>query len=280
MSFTYRWPALAAATLSAALILTACDNGDDNNDDAASSPQPQETAQTTAAPEEGADDTAEEEEAEPFTSAELIDVAENDLGYVSFTELDEDEGPGVLVSIELWNLTPGFRAVSIHEHGRCEIQSENAWGQVGDFYSAGGHLQGEPATEDVLEGEELEEEELPEDSGEQAPQDETWEEGGGFSAGRLAQQPSAEEAQEVPHPERAGNFPNVLINQDGTGHIEFVTDRLSEDLLLAEGGRSVIVHSAADHHGNIPSRYAPYGLDPESQATGDTGSRIACGVLS
>ncbi|GFZ81895.1 superoxide dismutase family protein [Nesterenkonia alkaliphila] len=285
MSFTHRWPALTAATLSTALILTACGNGEDTNDDAASSPEPEQTAQATAPPAEGAQEEAEEDtETEPFASAELIDVAENDLGHVSFTELDEEEGPGVLVSIELWNLTPGFRAVSVHEHGLCEIQSENEWGQVGDFYSAGGHLQGEPATEDVIEGEELEEEELPENGGEQAPPDETAEEetweGGGFSAGALAQQPPAEEDQEVPHPDRAGNFPNVLINQDGTGSIEFVTDRLSEELLLADGGRSVIVHSDPDHHGNIPSRYAPYGPDQESQATGDTGSRIACGVVS
>ncbi|WP_150460716.1 superoxide dismutase family protein [Nesterenkonia ebinurensis] len=252
MSIIHRWPALTAVTLSTALVLTSCGFFDDGEDDAASSPEPEQTQLETAPPEgEGTDDAEEEDqETEPFATTELIDVAENDLGYVSFTELDQEDGPGVLVSIQLWNLTPGFRAVTIHEHGLCEIQSENEWGQVGDFYSAGGHLQGQPVAEEVIEGEELEE-----------------------------STPEGTAPQEVPHPDRAGNFPNVLVNQDGTGSIEFVTDRLSQQLLLEDGGRSVIVHSDPDHHGNIPSRYAPYGPDQESQATGDTGSRVACGVV-
>lgn len=246
MSITQHWPALTTVALTSALLMTSCSGGDD--DDAETSPEPDQ--HTSAPPAEGTEEVPEDpdgdEAAGPLAQAELQDVAGNDVGTVEFVE---EEDAGVRVAIEVQDLPPGFRGVSINQNGICEVQSVNEWGQVGDFFSAGGHLQGTPEPEpDVIEGEE----ELEEDQ---------------------------QAESEVDHPDRAGNLPNILINQDGSGHLEFVTDRLSEDLLLEDDGRSVIVHSEPDHHGNIPARYAPYGPDAESQATGDTGSRVACGVV-
>ncbi|WP_120004487.1 superoxide dismutase family protein [Nesterenkonia muleiensis] len=324
MRTTHHWPALAAAALTSALLLTSCGDGDDAGD----APEPDQ--ETTAPPAEGADDAPqdqdqdqdqdqedEDESAEPFAQAELQDVAGNEVGTADFTE---EEGAGVRVAVEVRDMPPGFRGISIHQNGVCEVQSANEWGQIGDFFSAGGHLQGTPEPEpDVIDGEEgLEEDEAPPEEGAEdgLEEDETWTDeggegeqpppqgsagtsgetpfasgpaweapanapevgsGGGFSFITVQQQ--SEPEPEVDHPDRAGNLPNVLVNQDGTGYIEFVTDRLSEGLLLEDGGRAVIIHSAPDHHGNIPGRYAPYGPDAESQATGDTGTRVACGVV-
>ena len=39
------------------------------------------------------------------------------------------------------------------------------------------------------------------------------------------------------------------------------------------------VHAGPDDFGNVPTRYAPSGPDTETQATGDSGGRTACGVV-
>ncbi|RJN31837.1 superoxide dismutase family protein [Nesterenkonia natronophila] len=245
-------PALIPLTLSAILLLAACGN----DDDADSSPEPEPDQETATAADEGTDEGSTHEDSadpsdEPFAEAELADVAGNDVGRISFAEAEEDAG--VQVRLEAWGLGPGFRGVSIHERGACEAQSTNELGQIGDFYSAGGSLKGDHVEDmDVIEGEgELE-----------------------------AETPGVADAEgEVAHTDRAGSLPNLLVNEDESGYLEVVTDRLSEDLLLEGDGRAVIIHSAPDHHGNVPERYAPYGPDVVSETTGDTGDRVACGVV-
>ena len=251
MRTSARWPALLSLTLCATLALAAC--GGDDDPDPTPEPEPE---QTGAAAQEGtdgqpADDDAADSGDEPFAETQLVDVAGNEVGRVSFAETEDDEG--VRVQVEAWDLGPGFRGVSIHEHGVCEVQSPNEWGQIGDFFSAGGSLEGDSEQDmDVIDGED----ELETDP------------------------PQAAEAEgEVAHPDRAGNLPNLLINEDESGYLEVVTDRLSQELLLDGEGRAVIIHSAPDNHGNVPPRYAPYGPDAESLTTGDTGDRVACGVV-
>ena len=87
------------------------------------------------------------------------------------------------------------------------------------------------------------------------------------------------------HRDHAGDMPSLLINSDGEGFISFATDRFTISELLAGDGSAVIVHAAADNFANIPNRYrSPAsppqgGPDPETLATGDAGSRLACGVV-
>lgn len=92
-------------------------------------------------------------------------------------------------------------------------------------------------------------------------------------------QPQPEADVEIPRAERAGALPNLLINEDGTGHLEVISARLSQERLLEDEGAAVIIYTDADHHGNVPERYAPYGPDAGSLMTGDAGQRAACGVL-
>lgn len=67
-------------------------------------------------------------------------------------------------------------------------------------------------------------------------------------------------------PRHAGDLGNIEIGDDGKGHLELTTDALS----VTPGdksvvGRSIVLHADKD--------------DCESQPAGDSGARIACGVI-
>ncbi len=81
----------------------------------------------------------------------------------------------------------------------------------------------------------------------------------------------------APHGAHAGDLPSLLVNDDGTAVLKTVTDRFSIADLRDADGSAVIVHAGPDNFANIPARYG--GPDQESLSTGDSGSRIACGVV-
>jgi Cu-Zn family superoxide dismutase len=81
------------------------------------------------------------------------------------------------------------------------------------------------------------------------------------------------------HRNHAGDLPVLLIDEDGTAEARFSTDRFALDDLFDADGSAFILHANADNYANIPTdRYDP---DPDGTtlATGDAGSRIACGVI-
>lgn len=256
MIHRYRGSALLSAAAVLLLALSACEGGGGGDEG---------TAEQNGAAQNGSEQTDEDQNGgqeddgagEAIAVAELSDVAGSSIGTVTITEAEDD---AVEVRAEVQDLQPGFRGISIHENGLCEAQSANEYGQVGDFYSAGDHLAGNPEEEaGVVDGEEA-----PEDIA-QDPE--------------LPDEVEPEEQAEVFHPDHAGNLPNLLVTQDGTGTLTVVTDRLDEDLLLGEDGTAVIVHSQADNAANIPERYVPQGPDYETLTTGDSGARTACGVF-
>ncbi len=81
------------------------------------------------------------------------------------------------------------------------------------------------------------------------------------------------------HPDHPGDLPSLLVNEDGTAQMTFVSDRLTAQDLLDEDGTALIVHSDPDNFANIPERYAPDGPDEDSTGAGDAGDRVACGVI-
>ncbi|BDF67782.1 hypothetical protein CE91St43_17540 [Oscillospiraceae bacterium] len=65
-----------------------------------------------------------------------------------------------------------------------------------------------------------------------------------------------------PHPWHSGDLPPLLGSQTGTALLAVYTDRFRPEEVI---GRSVMVHEKAD--------------DFRSQPAGDSGDRIACGVI-
>jgi Cu-Zn family superoxide dismutase len=79
------------------------------------------------------------------------------------------------------------------------------------------------------------------------------------------------------HPDHAGDLPPVLVGLDGMGELMVVTDRFVLEDLMDEDGSAIVIHSNADNFANIPERYGT--PDEETLAGGDSGERVACGVI-
>lgn len=82
----------------------------------------------------------------------------------------------------------------------------------------------------------------------------------------------------VSHPDHAGDLPSLYISADGTGQMMTVTDRVTLADLLDGDGSAIVVHSGADNFANIPERYGT--PDEETLTGGDSGTRVACGVIA
>ncbi|MFN2489600.1 MAG: superoxide dismutase family protein [Actinomycetota bacterium] len=97
--------------------------------------------------------------------------------------------------------------------------------------------------------------------------------------------------EDTTHGEHAGDFPVLLVNSDGTARARFSTDRFEITDLFDDDGSAVIIHAGRDNYANIPAttttgeeRYHShledvFGPDSLTLATGDAGSRFACGVV-
>lgn len=87
-----------------------------------------------------------------------------------------------------------------------------------------------------------------------------------------------------PHDDHTGDLPNLLVGADGTGTATVVTDRFRVAQLFDGDGSSIMIHALADNHANIPDRYrnaaGEEGPDAETLKAGDSGGRIACGVIT
>lgn len=92
------------------------------------------------------------------------------------------------------------------------------------------------------------------------------------------------------HSEHAGDFPVLLVMKNGKAWEKFVTDRFKLSQLFDKDGSAVIIHEGRDNYANIPAttdgekRYHShledvFGPDSLTKATGDAGSRFACGVV-
>jgi Cu-Zn family superoxide dismutase len=81
------------------------------------------------------------------------------------------------------------------------------------------------------------------------------------------------------HPGHQGDLSSLQVRGDGSAELVTTTDAFDLKALLDDDGSAVMVHVGPDNFGNIPTRYAPGGPDADTQATGDSGGRAACGVV-
>ncbi|WP_280398711.1 superoxide dismutase[Cu-Zn] [Nocardia carnea] len=81
------------------------------------------------------------------------------------------------------------------------------------------------------------------------------------------------------HHPAAGDMTALQVGKDGTGRLVTTTDSITVDQIT---GKAVILHAGPDNFANIPNRYQAGGVpgpDAETLSTGDSGPRIACGVI-
>jgi len=85
------------------------------------------------------------------------------------------------------------------------------------------------------------------------------------------------------HGDHAGDMPALFFTESGSAAMTFLHDRFDA---VAIRGRAVILHQAPDNYGNVPvgtaaNQYTPNGPEATAltQATGNAGARIACGVI-
>jgi Cu-Zn family superoxide dismutase len=97
---------------------------------------------------------------------------------------------------------------------------------------------------------------------------------------------------EADHGNHTGDMPSVLGMDTGAAELDFLTDRFRVRELLGGDGSAVILHASPDNFANIPATtstgsdryhshaYDTAGADQDSRATGDAGTRFACGVVA
>lgn len=86
------------------------------------------------------------------------------------------------------------------------------------------------------------------------------------------------------HPS-SGDLSSLQVRNDGSALLETTTSSFTRADLEAGTGTSIMIHSGSDNFANIPAeRYKQNdgtpGPDAKTMATGDAGSRVACGVIS
>jgi Cu-Zn family superoxide dismutase len=81
----------------------------------------------------------------------------------------------------------------------------------------------------------------------------------------------------------SGDLTSLEVRSDGSAKLVTTTDAFTAPDLLGGEKTALIIHEGPDNFGNIPQRYtqsngAP-GPDQETMTTGDSGKRVACGVV-
>lgn len=147
---------------------------------------------------------------EPGTA--LSAALTNNMGATAGAVQVEKAQKGLIFTVEVTGLSPGWHAAHIHGVADCSDHAAH-------FQKAGGHAS--------REGEEH-----------------------GYKAAA------------GPH---SGDLPNIWVHADGTGRAQLYVERITMAELNDADGSAFMLHGKADDH--------------QTQPAGDSGDRIACGVI-
>ena len=177
--------------------------------------------------------------------AVLRNTGDERIGLIEFWQ-DSACVPRVVAKVGQFNLdgnesglSEGFHGFHIHTTGICNSDATNTEGNASPFFTAGSH----------------------------------W------------------NPDERNHGNHRGDLPPLLATTNGLARATVLTDRFTISRLFDDDGSAVIVHQDPDNLAHIPATtsdgeeryhshaYDVMGPDQDSLATGDGGSRFACGVV-
>lgn len=84
------------------------------------------------------------------------------------------------------------------------------------------------------------------------------------------------------HGHHAGDLPLLKVSADGVAVTVTETDSVALAHIFDADGSAIIIHALPDNYANVPTRYETGGVagpDAATLATGDSGGRVACGVI-
>jgi Cu-Zn family superoxide dismutase len=173
----------------------------------------------------------------------LLDVNGTQVGSATLTEIHN----GITFSINVYNLTPGDHGIHVHEVGLCDPTGPDP------FANAGGHFNPTGAPHGV-----------PPQPGPGGPGRGGQMMGTPMAGGAMMGTPGAGMGG------HAGDLGNITVDADGTGHYVITTDRMTLDTgqqtsLQDADGSALVIHADPD--------------DFTTQPSGNSGGRIACGVI-
>lgn len=85
------------------------------------------------------------------------------------------------------------------------------------------------------------------------------------------------------HGQHAGDLPVLKVSADGVAVSVTESDSVTFADIFDADGAAIIIHASPDNYANIPERYSAAGVpgpDAATLATGDSGARVACGVIT
>jgi len=144
----------------------------------------------------------------PFASAELLPRSGTKVhGKVQVYQAPD----GIVVGVDVRDISPGLHAIHVHEHGDCSAQDAKS---AGEHFNPAGHKHGGPNSSER-------------------------------------------------HP---GDFGNFSVPKDGMAKVEIrIKDSEKNFTWNQIIGKSIVIHAGKD--------------DLTSQPSGNSGDRIACGVI-
>lgn len=174
------------------------------------------------------------------TEVALLDTSGNQVG----TAIMSESADGVTFTIDVTGLTPGEHGIHVHEVGVCDPSGDEPFSSAGAHYNPADAEHGGPPSGGhghMMEGSPMAGDHMMD---------------GTPMAGTDA---------------HAGDLGNITVGEDGTGQLVITTDRLTLEMtenhsIPDADGSALVIHADPD--------------DLTTQPSGNSGSRIACGVLA